>query len=1338
MASAHSTFQAFQPSSEKFSAWLCRLENYLRYEQKTKPEEKQCAILAFMGPEAFKRFFDKVPSDKGPENLTFDEIKTVLEKIYEPVENLWSSRLSFRGIRQNSGEALIDFEARVRTAGRRCKWTGEELQMNLIEQFIGGLTDQTIQQAILVKCATSKDLSDVFATTEELINARKSTAAFRNGQSHVQPTSDVNKIHGAGRSSSGKGSKMKKKNSSESRNPERRCYRCGRTNHLAPDCRYKDAVCDSCKTKGHLASVCRKTQSQHLLEEVPFHCIDEHGKEPIQLKVRIHGREIEMELDTGSGVSTIEYRKFLRMFPNETLHQNDVRLRSATREFFEPRGYAEIPVSYNDLQRNLKLYLVDIPNFPTLFGRQWLRSFNKSVLDVNICENNFQDYEEKALQLLAKYPNLSKDGIGKIPNVEASIHLRCDPKPSYSRPRPVPHALLPLVDAELDHLEKFDVVERVDSSEWAHPAVIALRGKGELSKRKARICGDFKVGLNQFLVVDDHPLKNIRHALDNIGVGKKFSKLDVSNAFLHMPIRAEDRKYLTVNTHRGLYRFKRMCNGLASAPAIWQRFMEGILAGIDGVEVVMDDIVVSAVTDDEHLKRLEAVLQRLEENDLRLNRSKCNFFAEEIKFCGFKLKHQQIHKCDDKISSFKNAPKPKSVSELKSFIGMIQFYSSFAPQLADIAHPLYKAFKGSSQKFEWTSEMDKAFEMVKAEMCSPRILVPFDPTRILLLATDASSHGISAVLSHRYDDNTERPIAYYSRTLTDTEKRYTQLEKEALGIKEGVSRFFYYLFGRRFELITDSKPLVSILSPSKALPPLAAMRMTHYSMFLQSFNYDIKYRNTNEHGNADMLSRLPTKSEDFVAPQETHDILLIEIRDSVPLDVTKIAEMTRNCEVLRPILEWLQGMTTIPRIRWRMDLSELTVVKNVIFRGHRVVIPVACRTQVLDMLHEEHFGSDKMKELARRYVWWDTVNADIEQVARSCTICAQNAKQPNRTFHPWEPAENPFDRVHLDYAGPIDGQYLFLLVDAHTKWLEVSAAPTKTTETTLKHLREIVARFGLPKVIVTDNDPTFKSEDFKKFCRSNGIKAKNSPPFHPASNGQVERYVCTTKQALKKIKDEGEKDLHTALQRFLFRHRMVPSSSTRKTPAELMLGRQLRSRLDLLAEQPPSPFEPTESTKYKAGDNVMSRSYNDKRKWIPGIVIKPQGRKVVLVESEGRTSLRHHNQLQSRRSSKFREIPNISNRIIYEPLHPALLVADDPVTTEASEYEDRSNESSFQDAEDVFEESEEEAQPEEIAEAQDASEEVRIDTPPAEPNVTLRRSARRTAGVPPVRFQNTL
>ena len=958
-SNANAPFQPFAPRSEKFSAWLCRLENYLRYEKKTTEAERQCAILAFMGAEAFKRFFDKVPSDKKPEDLKYEEITKLLVKIFEPGENLWTSRLSFRSTRQRSGESLEDFESRLRTAGRICRWTGAELQMNLIEQFIGGLSEQTVQQAILVKCAASTDLADVFVKTEELVNARKTTAAFRNGQSHAA-TTDVHKLQIRNRNSNN--GKFAKKGTpvtdSRKNSSTRRCYRCGDPNHIAPDCGHKDATCDKCGKKGHLGTVCKKLQSQYflnevpLLQEVPFHFVDENGKDPIEITVRIIDRNVRMELDTGSGVSTMEYSRFIRMFPNEALHKNDVRLRSATQECFEPRNYAELPVTYNDVRRTLKLYLIDIPDFPTLFGRSWLKSFEGAPLNVNKCDFNGEKYEDKARRLLQKYPQLSEEGIGKLPNVEASIHLKGNPKPAYFRPRPVPHALLPLVDAELDHLEKFDVIEKVNASEWAHPAVIALRGKGDLHSKKARICGDLKVGLNQFLLVDDHPLKNIRHALDNIGVGKRFTKLDISNAFLHMPIRAVDRKYLTVNTHRGLYRFKRMCNGLASAPAIWQRFMESTLAGIKGVEIVIDDIVISAASDEEHLARLDSVLKRLNDNNIRLNLSKCRFFAEEIEFCGFRLKHQEIHKCDDKISSFRNAPKPKSVSELKSFIGMIQFYSSFAHQLANLAHPLYKAFKGNAPRFTWTAEMDRAFEAVKKEMCSARVLVPFDPTKPLLLATDASSYGISAVLSHRYDDATERPIAYYSRTLTDTERRYTQLEKEALGIKEGVSRFFYYLFGRRFTLITDSKPLVSILSPSKALPPLSAMRMTNYSMFLQSFNYDIVYRNTNDHGNADMLSRLPTKSEDFVMPQEIHDILLTELVEYSPLDVARIARLTRDCETLRPILDWLQGSTASPGKRLKVDLSELTVVNGAIFRGHRIVVPAACRAEVLKILHE--------------------------------------------------------------------------------------------------------------------------------------------------------------------------------------------------------------------------------------------------------------------------------------------------------------------------------------------------------------------------------------------------
>ena len=318
-----------------------------------------------------------------------------------------------------------------------------------------------------------------------------------------------------------------------------------------------------------MAAVCRKAMNKHLLEEIPFNYVDGHYKAPIIVNVRIRNCTVPMESDTGSGISTMEIGKFRRMFPREKLFTNDIRLRTATGETFEPVAYVVVPVNYNEQCRDLKLYLVNHPNFPTLFGRSWLRSMKSDIREMTACFYSKVDYKEEAKKLLLRYPKLSEDGIGKIPGIEASLHLKQSTRPSYFRPRPVPHALLPLVDEELDQLEKFDVIERVNASEWAHPVVIAIRGKGSNVKKKARVCGDFKVGLNQFLVVDDHPLKNIRYALDNQNLWF-WEAIHETRCFQRVLSYADsrDRKYITVNTHRGLYRFKRMCTDLASAPAI--------------------------------------------------------------------------------------------------------------------------------------------------------------------------------------------------------------------------------------------------------------------------------------------------------------------------------------------------------------------------------------------------------------------------------------------------------------------------------------------------------------------------------------------------------------------------------------------------------------------------------------------------------------------------------------------------------------------------------------------------------------------------------------------------
>ncbi|XP_003741639.1 uncharacterized protein K02A2.6-like [Galendromus occidentalis] len=1171
-----------------------------------------------MGSAAYAKLYDKIHPEKKPCDLTFDEIIKQVNQIYEPEENLFGSRIAFRKLVQAQGESLAEFEARLRKSCTDCAWRDAELQFNLMEQFIAGLINKQMKQAVLMK-------SDKFTKFSELFDFAMSVEMARKTVSVSEPVSSSGYSVNFVKDRSAKSHKrpfLKPKANFRGKQPA--CYRCGDKSHLAPACRHKSTTCATCGKSGHIQQVCRSGQKHNFiqLEELPFHFVE--SDDPIRVTVLINNHPVRMEIDSGSGISTMPLQEFQRILPGYQRFETDICLRTATGESFTPHSYAMVEVKLNNISSCLRLYLFDQPKFPTLFGRQWLRKFPldfnklmaKDVLQLQASSSSVTDcYKTRAKELLKKYKNLLKDGIGCIPNSEAKLELTTEkPHPVYMRARPVAHSLIKMTDGELDYLEKNDVIQKIDCSDWSHPIVIVPRAQG----KKVRICGDFKVGINKYIRVDDHPLKNIRHALDNIGNGLRFTKLDISSAFLHLPVRVSDRKYLVVNTHRGLYQFNRMSNGLSNASAIWQRFIEGILAGIDGVECVIDDIIITAASDAEHLRRLEEVFARLDRHDIRLNADKCVFFEDTVTYCGFRLKHQEIFKCEDKVEAIRKAPTPTNVSEVRSFIGMIQFYAAFAPKLADLAHPLYALLK-NDVKFVWDETADRAFQQIKSELCSPNVLTPFDPDKPLLLATDASPYGISAVLSHKFPDNSERPIAYYSRSLTPTERKYSQIDKEALGIRCGVEKFFYYIFGRRFKLITDSKPLVQIFSPHKALPPLSASRMQHYSIYLMNFNFDIVYRSTHDHGNADALSRLPLKSEQL---QEMNaiDVFLVRQLQDLPLNLVDIVRETKKSLELKPLLDFLHGSGRRNEMTkfFGIDLIEFSLLdQSVILRGHRIVIPESCRKRVLCELHEGHYGILKMKCLARQHVWWPSLDKDIEELASGCIACLTHARNPPKMIHNWEQTSYCFQRIHLDYAGPIGNKYILLLVDAHSKWLEAFVTNDKTSATTLKHLRETIARFGIPSIMVTDNDPTFVSHQMKTFCAANGITHKTSPAFHPASNGQVERYVATTKTALKKLSSEGG-DLQENLTRFLYRQHMV-ISSTGGSPSSLMLGRELRSRLDLLREKPhavSAEVYDDKNAKFKPAELVMVKDFRGRKPtWIPGKVERLLGKTMCSIRS---------------------------------------------------------------------------------------------------------------------------
>jgi hypothetical protein len=254
--------------------------------------------------------------------------------------------------------------------------------------------------------------------------------------------------------------------------------------------------------------------------------------------------------------------------------------------------------------------------------------------------------------------------------------------------------------------------------------------------------------------------------------GKYFSKLDLSNAYLQVPLSEGSKQFVTINTHKGLFQYNRLPFGVASSPAIFQRTMETLLRGLKGVSVYLDDILVTGAATEEHLQNLDSVLDRLEKAGLRLNQEKCYFLKPRVEYLGHVIDENGLHPTDEKVAALREAPTPKNVTELRSFLGMVNYYGKFLPNLATKLTPLY-GLLCKNKRWAWTGQQDAAFKLAKEALQTDSVLVHYDSQKPLLLACDASEYGLGAVLSHILDDGQEKPIAYTSRTLNTAEHRYS-------------------------------------------------------------------------------------------------------------------------------------------------------------------------------------------------------------------------------------------------------------------------------------------------------------------------------------------------------------------------------------------------------------------------------------------------------------------------------------------------------------------------------------------------------------------------------------
>lgn len=1241
MATRYGQLQEFQPESDSIKAYLERVALY--FVANAIPDDKKVPILlSSIGTSTYALLSDLLAPNP-PGNKSFDQITDALRNHFEPKRSIIAERFHFHKREQAVGETIAEFDAALRKLAVHCEF-GETLEDSLRDRFVCGLRHDAIQRRLLSESALTYN--------KALETARGMEAADKESKAFKSPDPAIRKL----------GTRPKKPSGSQS------CYRCGRSNHKPADCKFKDARCHACGKTGHIAPVCRskameskKGRAEHHESKKTHHVQDDkqssddaassdgefllhkvgsRSPDPITVPMLLNGKTLTMEVDTGAALSVISESTRQSVFPEEPLHPSKLILKTYTDEQMDVTGTLNMRVQYGDQKKKLVLVVVG-GDGPSLLGRNWLKYIRlnwSSIFAVRTAKMR------SLHSLLQSHKDLFSEEPGQIQPHTATLHVRPEANPRFFKPRPVPFAIKDAIGQQLDNLEHQGIITPVTHSEWAAPIVAVPKSDG-----KFRICGDYKVTVNQALVVDEYPLPTPEELFSNLAGGKIFSKLDLSQAYLQLPVDEASKPYLTINTHKGLYVYNRLPFGVASAPAIFQKLMDSVLQDIQGVACYIDDILVSSADEEGHLQILEEVFTRLEKHGFKLKLEKCEFLMPHIEYLGHVVSKEGIHPVPSKVEAIVNAPAPANVKQLRSFLGLINYYGKFIPNLSTLLHPL-NALLRIGRKWYWSPECAQAFQRAKDQVISAQVLTHYNPVLPITLAADASPYGVGAVISHVLPDHSERPIAFASRTLTTSEQNYAQLEREALSLIFGIQKFHRYLYGRKFTLVTDHKPLTTILGPKKGIPSLAAARLQRWAMQLAAYDYDIRYKPTTDHGNADCLSRLPLPT---LAPLcTTKGITTFNIGQVQSLSVTAqdIQKATRRDATLGKVYRYVRdgwpGQVSDEFKPYRSRSTELTIDGGCVMWGIRVVIPKSLQPQVLKSLHANHPGISRMKAIARSHFWWEGLDKDIEAVGKSCQSCQSNQSNPAvAPLHPWVWPDDPWERIHVDFAGPFLGQMFFVAIDAHSKWPEVIMMTSTTSEKTIAALRSMFARHGLPEQLVSDNGPQFTSSEFSQFLKDNHIKHILSAPYHPASNGLAERFVQTLKRALKAGEKEG-KNLHHRLAEFLFEYRSTPHATTNAPPSELFLKRRLRTRFDLMkpstkkyvtSKQAEQKLHHDKHVKLRSlipGALVMVRNFSGSNKWIPGIVIQKLGPVTYRVEvAHGQIWKRHIDQLRLREDS---------------------------------------------------------------------------------------------------------
>lgn len=836
--------------------------------------------------------------------------------------------------------------------------------------------------------------------------------------------------------------------------------------------------------------------------------------------------------DSGSNVSLINSR-LLKINNKEPSYSNSTNLKTIN-GVKKANGMITLDINIFNVEKKMNVFVIDKENFDYdfLIGLDCIKKFyltqnenleinqkvptqrseivsketNKSDVDISkeikshnlinfnehFSEGNFKilinhlDFQKQAVidDLITDNTSVfakDKYDIGTVTDYEAHIDLLVE-KYCCKRPYRCTIEDKKEIESQIAELLKKKLIEE-SYSPFAAPVTLAYKRD---DNKKSRLCIDFR-DLNKIVVPQSQPFPLIEDLIVKTRDCKFFSTLDLNSAFWSIPLRVTDRHKTAFVTQEGHYQWTCLPFGLKTSPAIFQRIMCNIIRKHSLGEFTVcyiDDLLLFSRSFSDHIKHLKQLFQAIKSEGLRLKFSKCTFAADSVKYLGHIIQNNSVRPLKDNLISIKNFPTPKTQKNVRQFLGKINFYHKYVPNIAIKLEPLHKLLK-KGEIFNWTTACQESFDEMKQILCSQPILTIFDTNLPIHIYTDASILGVGAVLKQPQDNNEEKPVAYFSKKLNEVQKRKKAIYLECLAIKECVKYWQHLLIGRKFTVFSDHKPLENLNIKSRTDEELGDL--TYY---LSQYDFQIKYSPGKYNTEADCLSRNPVLEPNENLDEQLKIVNIITLEDIVKDQVKNEKIQCRKSQLI----------------------TKNNVFYKKVKRREKIILSEKFSIELIKNVHTNlgHIGIKQMQRMISSLYVADNMIKNIKRICESCIICIKNKSRGQNKYGLMShlgPATKPFEICSIDTIGGFGGsrstkKYLHLLSDHFTRYAYIVTSSTQNANDFIKLVKNCPDDIGM---ILSDQYPGINSREFKKFLDEKNIPIIFTAVNSPFSNGLNER-----------------------------------------------------------------------------------------------------------------------------------------------------------------------------------------------------------------------------------------